>query len=104
MKARYIAAIGMSSSEKNTCSARGENRERLIVRVPIAASAPITRYHIRIAASAMAAVGGDWWSVIHDRLRRCFTRYLTHRASAAATSPFGHSPTFLELKRLSAIC
>jgi hypothetical protein len=39
------------------CSTRGENRERLIVTDPMAASAPMTRYRLRIAARAMAASG-----------------------------------------------
>jgi len=37
------------------CSIRGENRARLIVTVPMAASTPMPRYQSKIAARAMTA-------------------------------------------------
>src|SRR6476646_4604956 len=57
-----MAAIGMSRRAKKMCSIRGENRARLIVTVPMAASTPMPTYRNMIAARAMPAsraeVGG----------------------------------------------
>jgi hypothetical protein len=46
-------SIGMSRRAKKICSNRGENRARLIVTAPTAASTPMPMYQSKIAARAM---------------------------------------------------